>query len=216
MLKPQKEYLPPHLIPNIQNTKPEVFIIESLDSDDEKHKRYEGLLLSDMLRLANKSPKYHYINSIDELPLVIGLFRQSQYRYLHISCHANSSEIAIGNSSMPYKEFASCFKGHLNLRRVFLSACKTGNSELFNELEKANQGLHSIVAPIKSISFDNAAAIWSALYLSLFEEKTTSMKHSGIEKRLKNLSQLFPVDFYWAKFNSKNNAWENKVIENQF
>src|SRR6266481_2960498 len=111
-------------VPDIQHTVPEVFIFESLSKQDERAKRYEGQLLSDMLRLSGKNPKYFYFQSEAELPHLIGLFRQSQYRYLHISSHASDTEIGTTNGSLTYKAFAGHFAGHLKLRRLFFSACQ--------------------------------------------------------------------------------------------
>jgi hypothetical protein len=166
-----------------------------------------------MLRLAGKNPKYYYYQSKEELPHLIGLFRQSQYRYLHISSHASETHIGTTNGSVTYADFAKFFAGHLPLRRLFFSACQVGNENFVSAMATVNKGMHSIVAPAESIQFDHAAALWSSFYISLFSENEKAMKHSGIEKRLTALTSLFPVDFFFAAFDSKNNKWNNKLLK---
>jgi hypothetical protein len=199
-------------IPDIQNTIPEVFIIESLTDDDEKEKRYEGQILYDMLRLAGKDPQYAYIKKESQLQHIVGLFRESQYRFLHISSHANKTHIGMKFGNLTYDQFSSIFEGHLQLRKLFFSACEVGNESFINSMSKKNNSMHSIVAPTNKIQFDHAAAIWSALYTSLFAEKTDSMKGVDIEKRLRTLKGLFPVEFFFGTFDSVNMKWKNRII----
>lgn len=113
--------------PPKKNTVPDVFILESLDRTDEKARRYEGRLLSEMLLLAGKNPKYFYFQSKHELPHLLALFRLSRYRYLHFSCHASDCSVATTTESMTYEEFAGYFDDFLSKRRLFMSACEVGN-----------------------------------------------------------------------------------------
>ncbi len=153
--------------------------------------RFEGQILSDMLRLSGKNPKYYYLQSPDELPHLVGLFRQSQYRYLHISCHATAKDIAIGKDTVTYEQFAEMFKGHLQLRRLFFSACQVGNRGFVDAVAAQNKGMHSVVAPAEDIQFDHAAALWASFYTSIFSTNENAMKRSDIEKRLRALRVLF-------------------------
>ena len=183
-------------LPDIQNTLPEIFILESLSKEEEETKTFEGQMLSDMLRLAGKNPKYYYFQSKDELPHIINLFRQSRYRYLHISTHASDKDIATTNDAITYQDFAELFGGHLILRRLFFSACQVGNKSFVEAVAKSNKGMHSILAPTDDIQFDHAAAIWTALYISLFTANENAMKRSDIQERLRAIRQLFPFDFF--------------------
>ena len=78
-------------------TKPEIFIIESLDPDDEGNGRFEGSIISRMLRLHGKEPKYRYVRTKKEFKKAIKQFGQLQYRYLHISAHANEEGMCTTN-----------------------------------------------------------------------------------------------------------------------
>jgi hypothetical protein len=46
-----------------KTTEPKVFIIESLEFDDEEKGRYEGGILSDILRLSGIETQYFYIRT---------------------------------------------------------------------------------------------------------------------------------------------------------
>lgn len=207
-----KAILPSAQIPDIQHTIPEVFIFESLSEADERAKRYEGQILADILRLAGKNPKYYYFQSKEELPHLLGLFRQSKYRYLHISAHASDSSIGTRNGSITYDELSRTFKGHLPLRRLFLSACQIGNRNFVDAIASRNKGMHSVVAPAENIRFDHAIAIWSAFYVSMFTENSKAMKRAGIERRVKSLCSLFTVDMFFAAYNARRDEWKYDTI----
>ena len=196
-------------------TKPEVFIIESLSRDDEAAHRYEGQRLADILRLSGKNPKYVYFQSKEEIPHLLALFRQSDYRFLHISCHASTSALHTTNDEISYAQLGPLFKGYLKLRRVFFSACEVGN-ELFSEcLASTNKGMHSIAAPTDKIYFDHAAAIWGAFYVSAFTNSSDSMTHVDISQRLGLLCSLFPVDFHFSTYNPGLDSWRHSRITKQ-
>ena len=169
--------------------------------------------MANMLRLSGKNPKYYYFQDENELPYLVHLFRQSQYRYLHFSSHGEPNEILTTNGSISYMRFAAIFKRHLILRRMFFSACELGN-DLFTEvLAGSNNGMHSIAAPIHQIYFHDAAAIWNVLYLSLFQLEGTKMKHRQIIEKLIAIRKLFPVDFHFSGYNSNTNKWHYHTID---
>jgi len=190
----------------------DVFIIESLSKSDEERHRYEGQRLAELLRLSGKNPKYFYYQSKNELPHLLKLFQLSDYRYLHVSCHATSKSVLTTNEEIPYVEFAKIFRGHLKLRRVFFSACELG-SELFSTcIAGTNKGMHSVVAPAEEIYFDHAAAIWAAFYVSVFARNPDAMTGWDIRRRIETLCTLFPVDFHVSTYRPKLNSWKHTLI----
>jgi hypothetical protein len=64
------------------STKPEVFVIESLDPDDEGNGRFEGAIISRMLRLHGKICEYRYVRTRKEFKRAVTQFGKSRYRYL--------------------------------------------------------------------------------------------------------------------------------------
>ena len=209
----KRTHAPLPRLPDIQYTVPDVFILESLRREDELEDRAEGATLARLLRMAGKSPKYHYFEDERELPLLIHLFRQSQYRYLHFSSHGSPSEVHLQNDSLSYPRFSEYFKGHLQLRRVFFSCCSLG-SELFSEvLAGNNKGMHSIVAPAEPVTFASAATMFQALYVSLFELEAQTMRHEEIRKRLVALRDLFSVKIHFSSYRAApQNTWQHEIV----
>jgi hypothetical protein len=179
--------------PKQQETYPEVFIIESLSTADEKARRFEGERLADMLRLGGMNPKYYYFQEEAELELLVSLFRQSQYRFLHFSCHGNKTDFALTAGKVSFQRFGELFSNALSLRRLFVSACSTGNKDLVNALHVSNRGIQSITAPVVDIQFSHAAVIWASLYVSLLEQVKGAVQHNDITSKMKKLVSLFPV-----------------------
>ena len=68
------------VIPPVQFTQPETFILESLSIDDEKNQRMDGKVLYEVLRLQGKNPIYYYFRTQVELIKFSDVFRQSGYR----------------------------------------------------------------------------------------------------------------------------------------
>lgn len=184
-------------------TEPELFIIESLGLDDEDSKSQEGEILSQMLKLSGKEKtKYFYIRTERELDEIVDLFDESNYRYLHISCHANGKEMATTFDPVSYAKLgqmlAPCVKG----RRVFVSACEMANDTLAGALLK-NTGCYSLIGPAEAIRFGDAAAFWTTFYHLMFKLNHGAMKHRNLEFYVDELSDLFgePINYFRADTN---------------
>jgi hypothetical protein len=141
----------------------------------------------------------------------------SKYRYLHLSCHGDVDKIFTRCGEISNYALARIFENSLKLKRLFFSACLVGNRDFSEIIAAKNKGMHSIVAPVQKIRFDHAAALWNALYLSLFTENEERMTHERIISRLKALRQLFPIDFHFSGYNShdKENPWSHLTITEQ-
>lgn len=200
-------------LPAIQHTKPDVFILESLSFDDEVAQRYEGKVLADLLRLADKKPAYYYFRTERELIELTQLFRHSTYRYLHLSCHGSRDYIHTTIEDIPVKRFAEIFEGHLKLRRLFVSACGVGSGFLSNYVGSANKGMHSIASPVDQILFSRAVAVWAAFYIRMFDFNDQSMSSKQIGFLLADLSRLFDVRFNWYWYNAKSDKWKQEEID---
>jgi len=198
------------------HTYAEVFIIESLTLDDEANNRYEGKILADVLRLCGKDPKYYYFRTKDELYMLADLYRESSYRFLHLSCHGDYEYIHTTLEKVPYLEFATIFSGLLKNRRLFVSACDVGN-ELFSEIVVAkNRGMYSIACPTTKIFSDQAVAFWSAFYVKLFSDNMSYVKNDSIAFALKRLCDLYGADFFWFWHHSHNNTYAHQAIYGQY
>lgn len=189
----------------MKDTIPEVFIIESLRFPDEERGYYEGQIISDILRLNQKQSKYYYIRTKKELKAVLKKFRDSNYRYLHLSCHANRREMATTLDSIPFDELSTLLRPYLRERRLFVSACEMTNTNLANLLLPGS-GCFSLMGPAAAIEFSDAAIIWASLYHLMFNHARDIMKRRILLLYGKCLTTVFgtPLNFYWYNAKTKN------------
>lgn len=191
-------------------TKPEVFVIESLDFDDEAKDRFEGKMITHILNLHEKSSQYFYIRTKKELKAVLKKFGESEYRYLHLSCHGNSSAMATTLDLIRFEELGDMLRPYLDKRRVFVSACEMVNDELARSIIP-NSGCYSVIGPCKPIAFSDAAIFWSALYHLMFRYDATAMKRTDILKYIGGISELLQVDIsYFSASRSSKSKYKVK------
>lgn len=200
-------------IPPVHITEPEVFIIESLNIDDEEKGYFEGKVLADILRMCGKKPIYYYFRTKSELQMLVLMFRESGYRYLHLSCHGSNTNIETTLDSISYIEFSEMLEGLMKNRRLFVSACETGNELFSTVVSGRNKGMYSIAAPSEKIGFDHAVALWSAFYVKAFSIDKSSMKRRHIDSALRKLCELFEVKFHWSFYRAKQDEWAHKIIQ---
>ena len=175
----------------MHQTIPELFIIESLTLDDEEQDRQEGEILSRMLRLAGKKKtKYFYIRTKRELEEIVDLFDESGYRYLHLSCHANDSEMGTTFDDVSFKQLGEMLRPCLDNRRVFVSACEMANSDLAMQL-LPDSGCYSLIGPAQSINFDDAAAFWVSFYHLMFRANERGMGRKDLKWCITELAALY-------------------------
>jgi hypothetical protein len=148
-------------------TKPQVFIIESLEFDDEAKELYEGNVISQMFRLSGKECRYVYIRTRAELEALLEQFWDSRYRYLHLSCHANSTEMGTTLDRITFPELGKILEPYLDKRRLFLSACKMSCRDLAKEL-LPHSGCYSVLGPAAKPYIADAAIFWASFYHTMF------------------------------------------------
>lgn len=199
--------------PPAQITKPETFILESLNQDDETANRLDGKLLFEVLKLQGKSPRYYYFRTQRELIEFAKIFRDSGYRYLHLSCHGNEEAISLTFGEATYKDFAGIFEKKLHNRRLFVSGCNLGNIQFAKEVFATNGGMYSITAPTKKVFFDQSISFWSTFYYMMHAWDSTMMKKKRLNQVLTQLATLFelPLAHYY-----RDTAQAAAVVEQTF
>jgi hypothetical protein len=175
------------------STKPETFILESLEHEDEKESRLDGKILYEVLKLHGKKPLYYYFRTQRELIEFAKIFRESGYRYLHFSCHGGEDlvQYTFGHSS--YKDFAGIFDKKLHNRRLFVSGCNLGNMHFASEIFSTNGGMYSITAPTKKVYFHQPVSFWSAFYYMMHAWDSSMMKKQRLSQVLSQLATIFEM-----------------------
>lgn len=189
---------------------PNVFIIESLDFEDEKNNRFEGKFLSQILQLGGKESLYYYIRTKKELQKVLEIFENSDYRYLHISCHGNKNSLFTTLDNLPFSEFATLINPHLNEKRLFVSACSAVNDDLA-EVIIPKSGCFSLIIPINDIGFHDAAIIWASFYHIMFKENPNRMKRKDILPALRNIVNTFEISLNY--FSNSISPYKKTIIK---
>jgi len=182
---------------------PRVFIIESLDPDDEGNGRFEGGVIATILRFHRMEPTYRYIRSLQEFQKAVRQFGRSGSRYLHISAHGNQDGMYTTNEDGINPELlGKILKPHLKKRRLFLSACEMMTRRLAKAIIPSS-GCLSVIGPRNSIRFADAAIAWSSIYHLIFSENTRGMTPEHLRKTLRAVCSLFAVQFRYAKRSTK-------------
>jgi hypothetical protein len=184
----------------MKTTLADVYIIESLDPDDEGNGRLEGVFLSHVLRLHGKNPRYQYVRTRAEFEKAIRAFGKSNYRYLHLSCHGDPEGLCTTNQEeIDFDELAEMLEPHMAGRRLFVSACKMVHSDLAKAVIPAS-GCYSVVGPTHNIAFTDSAVVWAAIYHLAFSEDSDRITRSSLQSKLKDACELFDVSFaFFAK-----------------
>jgi hypothetical protein len=187
---------PDNDVPNSpeDKTEPGVFIIESLDFDDEQAGRFEGRILRDMLKLSEKKVEYWYVRTWKELKQdIFKRFRDSGLRYLHLSCHGHPDHISLTLDDVAFEEFGPELSPYLAKRRLFVSACEVVN-EAFAAAVNASNECYSVIGPDEDIRFDDAAVMWVSFYHLMLKD-ANAMKSHEIKKVITKLKNTFGVRF---------------------
>jgi hypothetical protein len=196
-----------------KETKPGVFIIESLRFDDEERNYFEGEVISKILNFSDIPHEYHYIRTVAEFEHFIGKFQESGYRYLHISCHGNADCIATTLDTVPFNKLSIMLAPVLDKKRLFVSACSATNDRLASEIFGVTE-CNSIIGPHKDINMDDAVIFWSSFYSLMFKKNNLAMKRDILEETIKNLSKLheIPISYYTIS-RSSDSGWKKVELK---
>lgn len=195
-------------------TVPDVYVIETLNPDDEGNGRFEGAVLSQILRLHGKNPKYRYVRTRQQFEKAVRNFGASGYRYLHISAHADSEGMCTTNQDeIDYDELADLLRPHMKGRRLFLSACSMVHEELAAEVIPGS-GCYSVVGPTQDIRFTDAAVVWSSIYHLMFARNASKMVHKDLKAQLQRVTELFDVRLaYYSASRVKKRGYTKDLLE---
>ncbi|MBL8599940.1 MAG: hypothetical protein JNL14_19560 [Devosia sp.] len=173
--------------------KADVYIIESLHEDDER----EGEVISKTLRMSGKNPIYRYVRTAQELQHFVDDFEDSEYRYLHISCHGGKRGIATTLDHLTTEEFAAIVGPALDGKRLFMSTCLAATMAMAGAVFRAG-GATSLAGPKNKIYFDDSVILWSAFYHLMFKTDADRMKRIHIKEKLAKVGLLVneKINFY--------------------
>ena len=183
-------------------SKPELFIIESLELNDEKKGYFEGKILSDMLNLSEKKCIYYYIRTRTELIEILDEFYMTDYRYLHLSCHASRRKMATTFDSISFSDLGELLRDIGEDRRIFLSACSMSNKSLADAVIPQSR-CYSILGPSTPVHFDDAAVFWTSFYHLMFKYNSRAMARRMILKNAEKVARMLGIRLNYFGRHSK-------------
>jgi hypothetical protein len=191
---------------------PKVFIIESLEFEDEENERYEGNIISNILKLSSIQTKYYYVRTKKEFIEVVKLFEQSDYRYLHISCHGGKDKASIWTTldNISFDELSKILYNSLDKKRLFLSSCSVVNQKLAKAIIPIT-GCYSIIGPKKDIEFRDAAIMWAAFYHLMFKKNNRNMSREGLLENMQKVVDTFGQSLNYFS-SSRSRIYKNTQI----
>jgi hypothetical protein len=195
------------------STKPEVFIVESLDLDDEENELHEGHILSKILAMSDKKCHYYYIRTKKELKHVLALFNESQYRYLHLSCHAGKERMSTTFDKIPFGALAKMLKGNIGHRRLFLSACWMARTELATAVLPETDFI-SIMGFDTKVYVPDAAVFWASFYHLMFTADSKRMNNDVLRSTTQALVNIHKLRLrYFAKDKALKTGFKPYTVE---
>lgn len=195
------------------HTIPDVFIIESLEDVDETNDRYEGKLLSHILKMNGKQCVYHYIRTEGEFKEAIKQFEYCNYRYLHLSCHGNQHVMKITHDIISFYRLGEILRPYINKKRLFISACEMVNEDLA-QIIIPKSGCYSVIGPAAEITFGSAAIFWASFYHLMFSNDMDAMIHKTLLKYCRHLARLFEVPVnYYSISRTKRRGFKSTMIQ---
>lgn len=193
-----------------KNTDPGIYIIESLDFDDEQGPM-EGKILSNILELEGLDYRYHYVRTKTELQHFIDDFVDSRLRFLHLSFHGDEDSIATTLEEITHDELGKMLEGKLKYRRLFMSACASVNDSLAENVVKIS-GSNSIIGPSSTVDMDEIAIFWASFYHLMFKNNPTAMKKKDIVKTLDSLVKLYNLSIKYYKKSARKPYYSEERI----
>jgi hypothetical protein len=187
-----------------------LFIIESLDREDERVSR-EGLIIQQILNLSGSLPvEYIYIRTEVELSMALEEFKASKFRYLHLSCHGAQDSISLTLDELVFEDFVPIIAPYLKSRRLFFSACSVVNHKLAAALMREST-CNSIIGPSEDIYFDDALLMWATFYhLAFRDEGELKLLGGKIRWALRRVNRSFGQEFrYYRRTESGGYRKEN-------
>jgi len=197
---------------DFEKTKPYVFIIESLEFEDEEKGYFEGEIISKILNLSRIEHKYYYVRTKAEIEHLLDEFVRLNYRYLHISCHGSKNSISTTLDRIKFEELSIMVADKLDRKRLFLSSCLSTNDNLADSILSITD-CFSIIGPDKKIYMDDAAIFWASFYQIMFKRNPNAMKRENLESLLRELKALHKIPLkYYSTSKSSKKGWKEVKI----
>lgn len=167
-----------------------VFIVESMDIENEQDGHLNGKVLSKILDLCDIPCKYFYIRTRTELKEIIKLFGDCDFGFIHFCCHANNTGLEFTYDFVSFAELEAIIGPYMKYRRLFLSACEAAVFDLAKHFIPKHH-TYSVIGTPDAITYDKAAIFWSSFYYLMYETDQRQMWQKYLIPTLTTITQTF-------------------------
>jgi len=193
-----------------------VFIIESMEIIDENNGQLDGMVLKSILDICHIPNTYYYIRTKQEFENLINEFENSNYGFLHLSCHGSAEGIKTTYDNITFEELELLIGDRIYQRRLFLSACNIAQFELAKHFIPKYH-CYSIIGSPDRIYCDKAAVFWSTFYHLMYERNQNEMPQVDLIPQLIRLTEIFNIKLnYFSIINNQNPKSVNHLREMHF
>ena len=173
--------------------KSDLFIIEVLRPEDYACFAADGLQLVNQMQALGFDTRYVRAYTFDSFKRAIAQFKESKFKWLHLSCHGCENgvefyekkrwedECKFDPDIITNADVAKAFGGSLLQCRMTLSGCKMGNAGFVKKMFGSNKGLQSLVAPIEDLKSDMAAPLWLTYYSLLINRARSKYRGDNVK-----------------------------------
>lgn len=157
-------------------------------------------MIANALKMSLKTPIYRYVRTKAELEHFVDEFKDSNYRYLHISCHGSATGVFTTLDELSILDFAGIVGPALDGKRLFLSTCTASNAKMAKAVFSEG-GCTSLVGPVSKINFDDSVVLWTSFYHLMFKVDAKRMVRNQIEEKLSSIARLLDlrVNFFASR-----------------
>lgn len=170
-----------------------VFIIESLRKEDKK----DAKIMQEIMEMSGIVTVYEYVETIQDFERQVEEFKKSNFRYLHLSCHADRKGLEIEGQNYSNQSLANLLNDGMYDKRLFMSACQGGNRELAKKVITDSKAMSVIGTPM-DLYFHKAALFWPSFYHLMEEIDSQKMSRKMLISTLQKCTDLFgvPINYY--------------------
>lgn len=170
-----------------------VFIIESLRKGDV----HDAKIMQGILEMSDIVTIYEYVETVAQFENQLEEFKKSNFRYLHLSFHADETGLEIEGEDYSNKRLADLLSGGMDNKRLFMSTCKGANRNLAKKIITGS-GAMSLCGSPTDFYFDKAVLFWPSFYHLMREIDVNAMTKTMIVNTLQKCTDLFgvPINYY--------------------
>ncbi len=175
-------------------SKLKVFVVESVFPEDFYHRRWEGHVVEEIVRLLDGRTSYKIVMNVGLLRKAIASASEHECDVFHLSCHGDENGIQLTDKKeISWKDLASLFQktNHMPCALV-LSSCVGGDGGVARAFKECGQQPKVIFGAEANgdnvLTFPGACISWPILYTELVNGGMTPKTFKAAIKKMNKIT----------------------------